>query len=185
MLDIITCDRCDYTARMGHQLRSYGDRGHPESRLTIEQVPAWCTQCGTITWAERIPEVKELEEDLAWWRTAPDDTLANMASRGQSAAEYRARGVAEARRRLEWRQGRASPPRCLECGSHEIDAFPARDGDDGDDEPSGIPHPGCGGTLSITGGGFSTSRVWTFYTPEGLRLEACKATPREGLVPLE
>lgn len=67
--------------------------------------------------------------------------------------------VAELRRCVEWRKGRRSPPRCLECGSIGPIPIPM----------SGeFAHPATGERVVVGSSGFADTVPWyAEFSPEG------------------
>jgi hypothetical protein len=91
--------------------------------------------------------VKELEAEIIAWQNPDEDGRRLMEFIGQSAQSL----VAEMRERIKWRHLRRAPPKCLECGSSEIDVI--RDDRD-------FLHPKTGQRIILAGRGFTDSPSW-------------------------
>jgi hypothetical protein len=132
------------------------------STLHILQQPAWCPVCRRFVIAESVPGVEQLEEEIARFRSADPDTLQMwaFASDGGPVTER----VAELLRYIEWRKGRQSPPRCLECGAVGPVPVPM----------SGeFVHPGTGERVVAGRSGFADTAPWfAEFSPEGERFAA-------------
>jgi hypothetical protein len=130
------------------------------TRLHVLQRPAWCRVCNSFVIAEEIPSPEALQEEIARFRSADGETLRIWAfvSNGSPVAER----VAELLRYLEWRRGRQSPPRCLECGA--VDPIPI--------PMSGeFVHPGTGERVVVGDWGWADTAPWCAeFSPEGERL---------------
>lgn len=127
------------------------------SKLHILQQPAWCSACGRFIIAEEIPSVEVLKAEIARFESADSDTLQKWAfvSNGSPTAGR----VAELWRYVAWRQGRQSPPRCLECSA--IDPIPIP----GSGE---FAHPRTGEQVVVVASGFADTAPWfAEFTPEG------------------
>jgi hypothetical protein len=130
------------------------------TQLPILQQPAWCPACRRFVIAEEIPSVQSLQQEITRYRSADRDTLQQwaFASNGSPVAEH----VAELLRYVEWRQGRQSPPRCLECGAVEPVPIP-RSGE--------FAHPQTGERVVVAGIGFADTAHWfAEFSPEGEQL---------------
>jgi hypothetical protein len=130
------------------------------SKLHILQQPAWCAACRRFVIAEEVPSVEALEEEIARYRSADPDTLQKWAfvSNGAPVAER----VAELLRYVEWRKGRQSPPRCLECGVVHPLHIPMT---------GEFAHPGTGERVVIGSSGWADTAPWfAEFSPEGVLL---------------
>ena len=137
------------------------------SKLHILQQPAWCAACRRFVIAEEVPSVAALQQEIARYRSGDRDTLRQWAfvSNGVPAAER----VAELLRRVEWRQGRQSPPRCLECGAVGPVPIPM----DGE-----FAHPRTGERVVVVSGGWADTAPWfAEFSPEGEQLAEPPAPP--------
>jgi hypothetical protein len=141
------------------------------TKLHILQKPAWCPACGRFVISEELPSVEALEEEIARFQSADRDTLQKWAfsSDGSPVAER----VAELLRYVEWRQGRKSPPRCLECGAVGPVPIPTS---------AEFAHPQTGERVVVGSSGFADAAPWfAEFSPEGERLAepgAATAQPR-------
>ena len=130
------------------------------SKLHVLQQPAWCRGCSRFVVAEQVPAVEALEAEIARFRSADPDTLETWAfvSNGASVAEQ----VAELLRYVDWRKGRKSPPRCLECGAVDPVPVPTR---------GEFAHPATGERVVVKSGGFADTAPWfAEFSPEGEQL---------------
>jgi hypothetical protein len=137
------------------------------SKLHVLQQPAWCPTCDRFVIAEEVPSVVAPQQEIARYRSGDSDTLQQWAfvSNGVPAAER----VAELLRRVEWRQGRQSPPRCLECGAVSPVPIPM----DGE-----FAHPRTGERVVVVSGGWADTAPWfAEYSPEGEQLAEPPAPP--------
>ena len=127
--------------------------------MHILQQPAWCSNCGRFVLAEEVPSVEQLEEEIAKFRAGTPETLRvwDFVSYGAPVVER----VAELLRRVEWRWGRTSPPRCLHCGSVGPETVPM----------SGeFAHPQTGERVVAESNGWVDSAPWfAEFSPEGER----------------
>jgi hypothetical protein len=130
------------------------------SRLHVLQQPAWCAACGRFVIAEQVPSVEELEEEIGRYRSADPETLQKWAfvSNGAPVAER----IAELLRYVVWRNGRHSPPRCLECGAVNPVPIPI---------VGELTHPGTGERVAVSASGSADTAPWfAEFSPEGERL---------------
>jgi hypothetical protein len=128
--------------------------------LSILQQPAWCPACGRFVLAEVVPSIEWLVEEKARYRSGDRDTLRQWAfvSNGGSVAER----ISELLRRIEWRHGRNSPPRCLECGMVGPIPIPTN---------GEFSHPQTGEQVVVQGSGWADTAPWLAeFSPEGERL---------------
>lgn len=131
-----------------------------DSKLHILQQPAWCCTCRRFVTAEEVPSVEALEKEISRFRAAEPDTLQKWAfvSNGVPAAER----IAELLRYVEWRKGRRSPPRCLQCGA--VDPVPIP-------EAGEFAHPATGERVVVADSGWADVDFWfAEFSPEGERL---------------
>lgn len=152
------CDRCDtkfsYIFTHGWYYDLNGQTMH------IAVAPAWCFDCCRLRNAEKLPSIEECErqiEDLSQQRTAKRSRLA------------RPKALEEAMLRLQWRRNRVSDPRCIWCGSTNLQFL------DKDPQSGLLPftHPDCGGTISHTSSYLGSDRP-TYFSAEGKLLESTK-----------
>jgi hypothetical protein len=130
------------------------------TKLPILQQPAWCPACGGFVIAEEVPSVQALEEEITRYRSGDRATLDQwaFASNGVPAAER----VAELLRRVKWRHGRQSRPRCLECGA--VDPVPIPISGE-------FAHPRTGERVVVGSSGFADTAPWVAeFSPEGEQL---------------
>jgi hypothetical protein len=149
--------------------RFYGTRGNyyrllDGSKLDVDGKPVWCRQCQAFSEAEWLQSVPELEQAIADYSDIDSAKSQRIlqSSYVQDKAAYLGELLAERTARLQWRQGRTSPSKCLECGTTEVV-------DLGDGQE--IASPCSSGTLTIQLVGMcSTAFRNYFYTPEGDRI---------------
>jgi hypothetical protein len=140
------------------------------TRLHIRQRPAWCGACRRFVIAEDVPSVEALEEEIARYRSADPDTLQKWAfvSNGVPVAGR----IAELLRYIEWREGRSSPPRCLECGA--VDPVPIPMGGE-------FAHPATGERVVVGSSGWADTAPWfAEFSAEGEQLAEPGAAPDRG-----
>jgi len=134
------------------------------SKLNVHGKPAWCRQCQAFLEAEWIQSVPELEKAITDYSDidSTESQRVLQLSFVRDKAESLARRLSERTIRLQWREGRAAPPKCLECGT--TDVIDLGDGQE-------IASPCSPGTLTICWVGMcSTAFRNYFYTPEGDRI---------------
>ena len=137
------------------------------TKLHIWQQPAWCAHCRRFVIAEEIPSVEALQQEIARFRSADPDTLGTWAfvSNGAPVAER----IAELSRYVQWRRGRQSPPRCLECGAVGPVPIPL---------VGGFAHPQTGECVVVGDSGWADTAPWfADFSPEGERLAEPGAAP--------
>jgi hypothetical protein len=153
----------------------FGSRGFyyefPDG-MTIGLRPtiAWCCDCQIFVDAEWIPslddianELDELNDPTSFRASSylsnkpPFDKSPYLERRAKLYAEAKD----EAKRRIDWRRVRQSPPRCLYCGSTDL-RFP--------DDDQTVEIPGRGSAVVEWSGMCSTEFCNWFFTPEGLRI---------------
>jgi hypothetical protein len=123
--------------------------------LSVNQQPAWCSQCRTFAPAERIESVDRMEQRITELQNADARLLETLTFCGTTVANE----LADLTLRIEWRRRRINPPRCLHCGCSEIVPLP-------DHGP--FPHPTTGETVIEAGRGFTDLPPdIQDFTPEG------------------
>lgn len=129
------------------------------SKIHVEQQPAWCRACDSFVPAELLQPVEHLEREIARLQSW-------LSGRWVMPSGQRKRGkemLAEVEKRLSWRRGRVSPPRCLQCGSIEVVPVP------GSGEFS---HPATGERVVSASSGFADAAPWfAAFSPEGIIAE--------------
>lgn len=146
----------------------HGSRGNSYeledgTRLDVRSGPVWCRRCADFTDGESIESLDEIDRQIADLRD-PTSELYQFFQDGVTGS-IGVDGIhlimaLEQRRR--WREGRRSPPKCLECGMTEIVRLP-------DGEIVLIPTGPGWVEVTITGH-CSTWFNNVFYTPEGARI---------------
>ncbi len=128
------------------------------SRLHVNQTDCYCPVCERIDMAEHLETVSQLQHRLEQLMI-PDSKERQMAEFIGSIPDQ----ITDLKRRIEWRNARQSPAKCLHCGCTEILLLP-------DDEFS---HPATGARMKVTGRGFMSTAEWhATYTPEGDVIES-------------
>lgn len=168
------CDRCSFTQEMSELPRSY--RVADGVKLYIQTQWAWCASCRLITSSEKIRPLEEIQWELKCLLAREPDILdwvqKSILPKEDFEASYQ-RQVARLTTRLDWRQSRQSPPRCLECGATSITPFEWHENDDLNlEEYETIVHPNCGGCLHLKCVGLNRPKVEYCYSSEGLRIDA-------------
>lgn len=138
------------------------------SKLHILQVAAWCHKCERFVVAEEIPSIASLRSELEKTRSGDQETIQiwNFVSNGQPVSTK----IAELEKRIEWRNARVNPPRCLECGSFGIVVL------SGGKE---FRHPKTGELVSEVSAGWADAERWSAdFTPEGDRLDEPSDAPK-------
>jgi Zn ribbon nucleic-acid-binding protein len=166
------CSVCGYHRRLAEDiLRSY--KLDEDVRVTIPVAYGWCECCAAVTVVEALPSLAKIDGDIAF-----------VDGEGNGDNSQQCREHLQCLRR--WRANRISPAKCLECGSTRFERFEEieefNELSDWDEEWRPLIHPGCGGTLTLRGVGFSRSRIWFFYTPEGDKIAAYDVYASRGLV---
>lgn len=131
--------------------------------LPVDQQPAWCPACLCFVLAERLPEVAELERSLA--AVLGGERKQQLDVLGRSVEQE----ASELTRRIAWRRGRRSPPRCLHCGSDDVTPLPIA---------NDFSHPATGERVVVTSSGFAVMRTWVAeFSPEGILLSGADFIP--------
>lgn len=181
---IIACDKCKkrWTSRVSWGLFCY--RLPDKRQHWIDRNTNWCHDCRGFEPIEEIPSLESLQaaadaaqQDYEEARAAIPNTLGArlVPWRFGEQKDQRRRNKAalkEALQALGWRQKRLSPPRCLTCGSTNVENLLHYSSEPNQPEPD-RHHPGCGGLLSSQ---MSSSRVSMdtpsrYYDSEGAFLE--------------
>jgi hypothetical protein len=155
----------------GETREFYGSRGDyyefdDGSHIDVRSGPVWCRRCNGFTDGESIEGLDEIERQLADLDD-PASELYRFTEDTSPTADGRPRLrplVTELlTKRRRWREGRRSPPKCLQCGSAEIVVLPC--------EGERVRNPAGTGWVEVTITGLcSTSFNNRFYTPEGDRI---------------
>jgi hypothetical protein len=134
------------------------------SKLDVHRKPVWCRHCQAFSEGEWLQSVPELEQAIAAYSdiNSAERQRVLQSSFIQDKAGSLAKRLAQSTVRLQWRKGRATPPKCLECGTTEIV-------DLGNGQE--IASPCSPGTLTIQLVGMCSTEFRNyFYTPEGNRI---------------
>lgn len=159
MLQSIRCDSCDYHRNVFFSHRVY-KLPNLEYGLPVRANLGWCNECRNAVAVESIPELDQLTEELNHER--------RNARNHEVETGLPNNHLIWAESRLEWRQNRRSPSRCLECGTTNIidfgDCLATKDGD------TIAKHPNCKdfGNLVFNGGGFVNYLHFIVYNSEGI-----------------
>jgi hypothetical protein len=127
------------------------------TKLPIEQDPAWCPHCRRFVCAERVESIESLEEEKARYECRDAELLKIWAFVSNGApVEDR---ITQLVRRIEWRRGRISPPRCLHCGEVGVISIPIT---------GEFLHPVTGEKVTTGESGFGDTLPWEAeFSPEG------------------
>lgn len=112
----ITCSRCEFRQRfITRRNREYelGDG----SRISVFLQVAFCADCCGASDVEDFPDEEQIRQRIRNIRNGFEDEDIKYIDR------TREDWAAYHEKVLRWRISRASPPRCLECGSMDIRAF--------------------------------------------------------------
>jgi hypothetical protein len=166
-------------ADTGEEFEWFGSQGYyykfaDGTTIGLHPTIAWCVDCQKFVSAESIPAPAQVEDDLVELRdpnsmrasifTSTEPPFDEPIFRERLKSAY-AQAIDEAERRVSWRRNRIGPPKCLRCGSTNVE------------------FQGDGIEMYVTGRGLayvewtgmcSTEATNWFYTPEGERL------PRDG-----
>jgi hypothetical protein len=146
----IACDRCGYRQRLTERPRQYR---FPDRRTAIiNQTLAWCRTCQRVVEAERLLDLSKIDEQIAEVCSGVERVRDWLTSIGRTAEEE----VERLQEYKEWRLARKAAPKCLECGSTSIEAFPK----DENGDPKAIQHAGCRGLLRAGYVGLALVREW-------------------------
>lgn len=136
------CGLCGYSRKLtpDDKARVYEE---PWDFSVIEW-PCWCWNCDAATLAEKIPGLAEIVENSRAWKRR-DREFNYFSCRPCSAKPYddeREEGaMAYFDLLFEWRKGRRSAGKCLECGSPFIGVAAEQFGK--------FEHPHCGGMIQF------------------------------------
>jgi hypothetical protein len=133
------------------------------SCVQIDEQVAWCGRCNRFRMTEQLlrPEQKRQQIERIFWLRFPDERTAFLREALHRLQEEVAHERAPWTRYLASR--RASPARCLECGSTDLRIPP------GDPQPGEwFPHPTEQILIRIRWAGHADATVERLYTPEGL-----------------
>jgi hypothetical protein len=146
------CDRCRRVERVRTgDFRFYvvpwqGKDSELFDRVHCWDQEGWCNRCRHLRPVEKIPDLALLilmREVKA--RTGLTDQEKELAAHsGQTQEEELQRDLARFDEQIRWRKERRSPPKCLVCGSQDVEALEAYVKAGGD-----RTHPGCGGSFQI------------------------------------
>jgi hypothetical protein len=152
-------------------------------QIQISTWPVWCNQCREFTDGEIIHSLEELtacaarlesgelarehEQRTAWSTQQYAADAGNVDEKRVRAKRRREKSeLRMARREIEWRTQRRSPPRCLGCGTTDIVDFRH------DEE---VPSPCSDGTVRIEYAGHCRSmNPKAYYTAEGEEITALR-----------
>lgn len=166
----VGCDRCGLRAEvLWPQWACY--QWPTGMTIEIAQCWAWCADCGSVSVAEALKSVEQMDhllilpviaqaydDETKAWRAddinavlgyARYPRLTNLYGTLTYWKKWNVRQSVVLLNTLNlhrgWRLERASPPRCLTCGGTDI--IPLAVDHEGDPSPN--PHPACGGTIRI------------------------------------
>jgi len=158
----ITCNNCqfhqDFITRLHREYELSGGTG-----ITVSSQVAFCFECRRVVDAEFLPTEDALRKRIDRIKTGSEDEDIRYINTSREDWISYHESV------LRWRIGRASPPRCLECGS--VDIRPLTEPNDlGAEAISEIKCPECSnGVLRIRVQGLVSTRenASSIYSPEG------------------
>ncbi|WP_145377664.1 hypothetical protein [Symmachiella dynata] len=105
--------------------------------------------------AEWVQSLAELEAELKELLDPDEENMRKFAFIGTPINDL----IAETRKRIEWRQHRRSPAKCLHCGSTDIIVLP---------NTEEFAHPKTGERVVVVGRGFAEASPWhAEFTTEG------------------
>lgn len=149
----ITCSKCD---SMWSSIQTWGRFTYhlqDGSEINVERDLGWCYDCDSFKTVEELPKLEAISSKLESLKTELLGYITDEA--GNGLAEDKQRKI----HRLEdkfmktklvynWRESRESPPKCLTCGSTDIENIDT--GVEIDDKRTlNFIHPKCGGELSV------------------------------------
>ncbi len=122
---------------------------------------AWCPQCNDLVAAEYLPDMASLQRSLSDVESnGLDDDERDFAALIEATAEQLlADRISMWRNYISWRSIRQSPPRCLRCGTTDIQIL-----------TTPLRHPNCGGNLQIESSGDYLPAGPVHYDAEGNRI---------------
>jgi len=160
----------------------FGTRGNyyefsETDRLDLHTALIWCYRCESFSDGEYLSTVEEIDQQMRDLHD-PSSMLYCIILDGvhcdaireqfgeESVAEWRAdrlqEKTAELERRRRWREGRMSPPKCIQCGTTRIVPLTFE---------GPIPNPCGDGIIQVdVVGHCSTDFNNWYYTPEGDRI---------------
>ncbi|TWU05850.1 hypothetical protein [Stieleria varia] len=162
-------------ADTGEETEWFGLRGYyyefgDGSTLDLRPTMAWCVKCQDFVDAEWIASLQQIEDELVELRdptsmraevfTSEEPPFDKPVFRERRKRLY-AEAIDEAERRVQWRSDRLAPPKCLQCGSTNVEF--QGDGNEMTVTGRGLVHVECTGMCS-------TDFLNWFFTPEGDRI---------------
>lgn len=174
-MDRAGCDSCKYVREVFSPIREYVVG---EKRLAVRSQFAWCHGCQNVVLGEWLDPLDQVEEALHLAESRdPSHLRWSRPHSSESLDEFFDRTIASLHLRKEWRTQRVSPPRCLECGSFAIAAFPYQETHALGPGECGcqifkfrLRHPGCRGDLVIKGHRHTLAeQTVELFTAEGQR----------------
>jgi hypothetical protein len=152
--------------------RFFGSRGdyyelEDGGRIDVRTRPVWCRGCGAFTHGEQIEPLNEIDEEVARLTARRAEIIREMRTEAHPMVQdlgppYSLEHIGDLNLRRRWRAARASPPRCIACGSTDIVVFPFN---------KIVSHPGGPGTIEVRCTGFCSTpfNEW-YFTAEGQRI---------------
>lgn len=131
---IFVCQLCELSIPI-EEWRRFSRCDREGNDVPFLAVWCHCSTCCHLTKGEYIPSAEALDGLAAIAQSTENDEGAVNVLNTQEVARLR-----------RWAEARTQPPRCLDCGSHAIEAVAQ-----GDDGVSWITHRGCGGRLVSSG----------------------------------
>lgn len=172
----IRCNSCsknwvthDFWGRHSYRLSDGRD-------ASAHRALAWCNACNDFVWMERLPEPEEVQEKLTEAVRDLEEALAPkeyllfgfIKRRKKPNLEFikiYQNSLRKAEALRDWRGLRRSSPKCLTCGSTEVQEANLW----GDQEKEALRHPNCGGELRVEESEVRISKLLKhrFYDVEG------------------
>ena len=137
-------------------------RLHDDSLLHVRQSECWCNACNRISMAEHVESIDELESELQRLLNPDEEHRQMIAFIGTPIEDL----IVESRQRIQWRNARTEPAKCLECGSTNFVPLPSTDE---------FRHPYTGERVQVVSRGFADAAPWyAEFTPQGDLIEGAK-----------
>jgi hypothetical protein len=157
-MDHIACDKCSYERSYPH--RNYDYHMPDGNHVYVIVGRGWCHSCEQIVETEYLPALDQIEKELRY--------IAGYSKEAVTPASI----AASIKVRREWENRKAlalirkSPPRCLECGSTNIEVQTS-------DANGLLLHPRCGGHLRMLESTNVDLSERVLLDHEGIRFRRC------------
>lgn len=179
--DSIFCDSCDFRAGTAVSWGRFIYRLQGGEEVSLNRTLGWCYSCASIEPIEVLSDKDKLEAGAHRLTTELDsfgkvtffERIRGGLRKREDAIKRLTERLSEENKRLRFLAQRKSPPKCLACGSEEVEEMPHANPEEGG-EPINLHfiHPHCGGTLWIEKTGIRYMFRFTpkYYDSNGLRL---------------